>query len=884
MHHRGRIKRQFGVGVFCSFIIIISVCGLLSGGAWAFSVTLGWDPNSELDLAGYRIYYDTDSGPPYRNSINVPLTNPEFNRYSPEYTVTGLVDGNVYYFAVTAYNDFGLESQYSNEVSTGNASSNEPPLLSSLEANSQNGSTAVYTNDPYRKVTIRVVATDDTMVSQYLILDGKSDPAAGTFLPIPGGTRQNPIFTVSDFVLNNQEGSHTLYAWVKDDQGGISSAVSKTNVILDRVPPTVAISYSTPGPYKSGQTITLTANFTDSNPILGTPTISIDYAGTNGDVFGAAMTQVSNKQWASSMTIPAVTDGTAVLTVTALDAAGNSVGGHTGNTFVVGNANPSIAGIPVINHIQSSITVTYSDSNMQNATLAENYSFDNGLLVSGNVVDISGSGTIFKLPLNFATIQRYIIYTMQLSDDITNSAGKTVIPSRITVNDNDGDGMADDWEKQWFGSYTSKNGSADTDGDGLSDGEEYKYARSNVGWGSNRWSLSPTNKDSDGDGISDTYEVLNGLNPVSSLDRDLDLDNDGWTNYEEFIYGTPANNSNSALGATDRIEVVEVIPLNNAGILPDRTRIPNKAAFAARIESVEGINLTDPYAVTFDISDGTYIYPRKLNDRNSRGAKIVQAVPLDGSGDVAYSLWVVYYRSNETKIPSFYASESTVKVTVSVRDMRNEPMDPIAYTFRIQGQEQANAGQDAMPVSTTTISTLTLKKTVHVDVGPLKGASITYDSNLLQGIGLEPYFGPIAEVPPLTEARAAGVPANLLPPAVFPKGVTVTIPCPGYADVSGLSVYYYDGERWVMGCDSSGNVTPEGEGWMVPGSRVNHHHGDPSTIEMKVYHFSAVVAGSAETPKATVTVVAGSAETPKTTVTVVSDDREGGCFISTVTE
>jgi hypothetical protein len=40
-------------------------------------------------------------------------------------------------------------------------------------------------------------------------------------------------------------------------------------------------------------------------------------------------------------------------------------------------------------------------------------------------------------------------------------------------------------------------------------------------------------------------------------------------------------------------------------------------------------------------------------------------------------------------------------------------------------------------------------------------------------------------------------------------------------------------------------VEADGEGWMVPGSRVNHNKdkGNPSTIETKVYHFSAVQAG-----------------------------------------
>jgi hypothetical protein len=44
-------------------------------------------------------------------------------------------------------------------------------------------------------------------------------------------------------------------------------------------------------------------------------------------------------------------------------------------------------------------------------------------------------------------------------------------------------------------------------------------------------------------------------------------------------------------------------------------------------------------------------------------------------------------------------------------------------------------------------------------------------------------------------------------------------------------------------CDPEGAVLPGGESWMVPGSRVNHNNGNPSTIEIKLYHFSAAQAG-----------------------------------------
>ena len=117
---------------------------------------------------------------------------------------------------------------------------------------------------------------------------------------------------------------------------------------------------------------------------------------------------------------------------------------------------------------------------------------------------------------------------------------------------------------------------------------------------------------------------------------------------------------------------------------------------------------------------------------------------------------------------------------------------------------------------------------------------------------------------------------NLQPPAVFPEPVTLLIPCPGYNDVSGLPVYYWDGHEWWLACDAAGNVTPEGEGWIVPGSRVNHNKDgkNHAYIEIQVYHFSAAAAASLETSEAS---------TGSTASTALQCSAEkGSCFISTI--
>lgn len=72
------------------------------------SVILSWDANTETNLAGYRLYVGTAS-----RQYSV-ATNDVGN--VTQTTVSNLSAGTSYYFAVTAYNSDGLESDYSNEV------------------------------------------------------------------------------------------------------------------------------------------------------------------------------------------------------------------------------------------------------------------------------------------------------------------------------------------------------------------------------------------------------------------------------------------------------------------------------------------------------------------------------------------------------------------------------------------------------------------------------------------------------------------------------------------------------------------------------------------------------------------------------------------------
>ncbi|MFY9396873.1 MAG: fibronectin type III domain-containing protein [Desulfomonilia bacterium] len=59
----------------------------------ASSLKVSWNPNTEPDLAGYRVHYGTTSGE-YRNIVDAGA--------STEVVLDGFFEGRRYFFAVTA--------------------------------------------------------------------------------------------------------------------------------------------------------------------------------------------------------------------------------------------------------------------------------------------------------------------------------------------------------------------------------------------------------------------------------------------------------------------------------------------------------------------------------------------------------------------------------------------------------------------------------------------------------------------------------------------------------------------------------------------------------------------------------------------------------------
>lgn len=97
---------------------------------YASSVVLQWDPNTEKDLAGYKIYYNIDALETTINEVGFAGSySPIDVRNQTSVTLNGLDSDRDYYFAVTAYNRSGAESEFSDILFIPKLSSSVSPSI-----------------------------------------------------------------------------------------------------------------------------------------------------------------------------------------------------------------------------------------------------------------------------------------------------------------------------------------------------------------------------------------------------------------------------------------------------------------------------------------------------------------------------------------------------------------------------------------------------------------------------------------------------------------------------------------------------------------------------------------------------------------------------------
>ena len=156
---------------FYALSLFTSACLYLTTFAHALDVTLRWNAVNDPSPAGYRIYYDVDSGPPYEGQGalegNSPVdVNPAMDEDPDpaviEFTLRGLNYNQIYYFTVTAHDERNSESTYSGEVDNDSNDDGIPDDIVEISSSIFDGTAG----------TLEVVATSSDQPQVFMTAEG----------------------------------------------------------------------------------------------------------------------------------------------------------------------------------------------------------------------------------------------------------------------------------------------------------------------------------------------------------------------------------------------------------------------------------------------------------------------------------------------------------------------------------------------------------------------------------------------------------------------------------------------------------------------------------------------------------------------------------------
>ncbi len=278
---------------------------------FAEDITLLWDPNTESDLAGYKMYYGMASGK-YGSPIVVGKNT--------TYTFAGLPPGT-YFFAVTAYSTSGQESGFSNEVTTTVSGTISIPVVSIVSP-----TTAATYNAITETLSLSGTASDSVGIASvtWASSSGGKGTAAGT-----------TAWTIQGVPL--QAGANTISVTANNISGSAGSA----SLIANYTPPSI----DTTAPFISISSPTTAGTYSTDKP-------SLSIGGTASDNVGIGEVSWSNSgggrgiaagtnSW--SILDIALIAGTNVITVIAKDPAGNTATAVLQVTYTADNIAPAVA-------------------------------------------------------------------------------------------------------------------------------------------------------------------------------------------------------------------------------------------------------------------------------------------------------------------------------------------------------------------------------------------------------------------------------------------------------------------------------------------------------------------------------------------------------------
>jgi hypothetical protein len=203
----GRVRRATPI------VLLWGIClALLPSRSFAAgTVSLVWDPSSGTNvIAGYKIYFGAASRT-YTNVISAGTAT--------TLSVSNLVEGRTYYFAATAIDAFGLESDYSTEASTviPVGATNQPPTLNLLVNLSINENAGLQT------VNLSGITSGAANENQSLTVTASSSNPSLIPTPVVNYTSPNSTGSITFAPVAYAFGSSTITVTVND--GGTSNNI-----------------------------------------------------------------------------------------------------------------------------------------------------------------------------------------------------------------------------------------------------------------------------------------------------------------------------------------------------------------------------------------------------------------------------------------------------------------------------------------------------------------------------------------------------------------------------------------------------------------------------------------------------------------------------------
>ena len=158
--------------LFVSLILLVPKLSVFQAVAVSpVALTLAWDPSSDPSVVGYRLY-DGMASLNYTNVVDVGS--------NLSVTISGLVAGATYYFAVTAYDSTGLESTFSGQISyVVPATAPRPPMLAQLFLSRDRSLQAILSGTGPAGFVYDVCASMD--LSSWSVIGSVTVDASGSF-------------------------------------------------------------------------------------------------------------------------------------------------------------------------------------------------------------------------------------------------------------------------------------------------------------------------------------------------------------------------------------------------------------------------------------------------------------------------------------------------------------------------------------------------------------------------------------------------------------------------------------------------------------------------------------------------------------------------------